>query len=64
MVTKSKAGEKKGKVNVSRLKVNKETVKDLTGAQKKNVRGGAIREGVNNTKILGTCTFLIACIPR
>ena len=61
MVTKSKAGEKKSKVNVSKLRVNKETVKNLTGDQKKKVRGGAIRQGGNETKILGTCTIVKAC---
>ena len=61
MVTKSKAGKKKSKVNISKLKVNKETVKDLTGNQKKNVRGGAIRQGGDDTKLIGTCSIIIAC---
>jgi hypothetical protein len=60
MVTKTKTGKKKGKVKVSKLKVNKETVNDLTGAQKKNIRGGAIREGLNETKVLG-CSVLVWC---
>ena len=60
MVTRTKAGEKKSKVNVGKLKVNKETIKNLTGDQKKKVRGGAIRRG-DDTKLIGTCTILIAC---
>ena len=41
MVTKSKAtGAKKGKVKV--LNLNKESVKDLTHKQKKQVKGGII----------------------
>ena len=44
MVTKSKAGPQKGKVKVSKLKLNKETVKSLTDKDAKKVKGG-----------LGTC---------
>ena len=63
MVTKSKKdGAKKGRIKVGKLKVNKETVKDLTGAQKKNVRGGAIREGKKPTEVLG-CSVLVWCLP-
>lgn len=42
MVTKSKraGAKKKGKVNV--LKLNKETVKDLTGSEQKGVKGGIL----------------------
>jgi hypothetical protein len=41
MVNKStKHGAKKGKVKLGNLKLNKETVKDLTGDEKKGVRGG------------------------
>ena len=43
MVTKSKkAGrdEKKGRVNVGDLHLNKETIRDLTGAEQKNIKGG------------------------
>ncbi len=63
MVTKPKkaGGTKKGRVNVGKLKLNKETVKDLSGAQKKKVRGGLIARGGNDTKLLGTCTFVKAC---
>lgn len=45
MVTKSKAGQKKGRVKVSKLKRNKETVMDLTGPELKRVKGGAVKEG-------------------
>jgi hypothetical protein len=40
MVTKTKAAQKKGKVKVGRLEVNKETVKDLTNSEEKKVKGG------------------------
>ena len=43
MVTKSKkqgTTEKKRKVKVGELKLNKETVKDLTGGQQKQIKGG------------------------
>jgi hypothetical protein len=33
--------EKKGKVNVGDLKLNKETVKDLPEAEAKKIKGGA-----------------------
>jgi len=43
MVTKSKkATTKKGRVNVGKLKLNKETVKDLTGGEGKQVKGGLV----------------------
>jgi hypothetical protein len=41
MVAKNKTGEKRGKVEVDKLKLKKETVKDLTGSQQKQVKGGA-----------------------
>jgi hypothetical protein len=40
MTTKKEAGEKKGKVKVGKLNLNKETVKELTGSQAKRVQGG------------------------
>jgi hypothetical protein len=43
MVTKNKTGEKRGKVKVGKLKLNKETVKDLSAAEQKKLRAGAIR---------------------
>ena len=40
MVTKSqKTGAKKGKVKVGNLKLNRETVKNLTPAEKKKIKG-------------------------
>ena len=44
--------EKKGRVKVGKLKVNKETVKDLTGKEAKQVKGG-VATGGGNTK--ATC---------
>ena len=43
MVTKNKRGQKKGKVKVSKLIVNKETFKDLTPSQTKGIQGGVIK---------------------
>lgn len=45
MVTKKKKGstEKRGKKKVNNLKLNKETVKDLTDSDAEKVRGGAAR---------------------
>ena len=40
MVTKSKAAQNRGKVKVGKLKLNKETVKDLSGSERKKVKGG------------------------
>ncbi len=41
MVTsKSKSGQQKGKVKVGKLKLNRETVKDLTDSERKRVKGG------------------------
>ncbi len=42
MVTKPKkaGGTKKGRVKVGKLKLNKETVKDLSASQQKQVKGG------------------------
>lgn len=44
MVTKSKSkaetGKKKGRVKVDKLKLNKETVKDLTNSEAEKVKGG------------------------
>ena len=46
MVTKNKPAQKKGKVTVGKLKVNKETVKNLTSSQTKRIRGGKGRESL------------------
>ncbi len=40
MVTKNKTGQKKVKVKVGKLKLNKETVKDLTRSEQKQLKGG------------------------
>ena len=40
MVTKNMTSEKKGKVKVGKLKVNKETVKDLSTNKQKEIKGG------------------------
>ena len=40
MVTKSQSAQKRGKVKVGRLKLNRETVKDLSGSERKKVKGG------------------------
>ena len=44
MVTKSKSktSEKKGKVKVGKLKLNKETVKELSTGERKEIRGGVL----------------------
>jgi len=42
MVTKNKTHEKRGKVEVGKLKLKKETVKELTGSQQKQIKGGVI----------------------
>jgi hypothetical protein len=48
LVTKSKkAGTKKGRVKVGKLKLNKETVKDLTGGEGKRIKGGLVVATVN-----------------
>jgi len=41
-VTKKKTGEKKGKVKVGKLKLTKETVKDLTAGEGKQIKGGLV----------------------
>jgi natural product precursor len=42
MVTKAKkgTGEKKGKVKIDKLKLNKETVRNLSDSEAKKVKGG------------------------
>ena len=40
MVSKNKTGEKKGKVKVGKLRLNRETVKDLTAREEKQIKGG------------------------
>ncbi len=43
MVTKKKVAQKKGRVKVGMLKLNKETVKDLSNKEAKKVKGGVAR---------------------
>jgi hypothetical protein len=58
MVTKSqKSGAKKGKVKVGNLKLNRETVKNLTPAEKKKIKGKVA--GVN--VILGKNATIATC---
>ena len=62
MVTRSKnVGAKKGRVKVGKLKLNTETVKDLSGDRQKKVKAGLRPLGGDDTKLQGTCTILIAC---
>ena len=58
MVTKSKAGKESSRIKVGKLKVNKETVKDLTTAELKQVKGGWIRPPITWTcpQPSGACT--------
>ena len=44
MVTKNKpkTSQKKGKVKVGKLVLNKESVKDLSGSERKRIKGGII----------------------
>ncbi len=58
----SEKEESKARVKVGKLKLNKETVKDLTSHQKSKIKGGLIRRDGNDTKLLGTCTIVQACI--
>ena len=50
MVTKKKSTgekeEKKGRLKVGQLKLKKETVKDLTGREARQVKGGGIKTGL------------------
>jgi hypothetical protein len=45
MVAKKRSAKltKRGRVSVSKLKLNKETVKDLSGTEKRGVKGGMAR---------------------
>jgi hypothetical protein len=40
--TKTKAAQKKRKVKVGKLVLNKESVKDLSGSERKRIKGGII----------------------
>jgi natural product precursor len=65
MVTKTKkqnATEKRGKVKVKDLKLNKETVKDLTESEAKRVKGGAF--ALTGTKCSDPCPKTKLLCPR
>ena len=51
MVTKSRRDQKKGRVKVGKLKLNKETVKSLNASNQKGIRGGLAAP--DETKDLG-----------
>ena len=59
MVTKSqKTGAKKGKVKVGNLKLNRETVKNLSAAEKKGIKGkvaGVVQVQPKNATIATCC---------
>ena len=59
MVTKTKkqnATEKRQKVKVSDLKLNKETVKDLTDSETKKVKGGRMAQGESINQSCYSCS--------
>jgi hypothetical protein len=56
--TKTKGSQKKGKVKVGKLILNKETVKDLTTRERKRIKGGII--GLGGTGICPTAS----CLPN
>ncbi len=60
MVTKKKrtgVPAKKGKVKVGKLKLERETVKDLSGSERKQIKGGALgRIEPRYPPLSGTCT--------
>ena len=61
MVTKTKKGsQKKGKVNVGKLKLNKETIKGLTGSEQKQIKGGLVGPGSNQPG----CSIGIVHLPQ
>ena len=61
MVTKNKTGQKEEKVKVGKLKVNKETVKDLNPSQAKGIRGGVPKESLFHC-ISDLCTYTAVTI--
>lgn len=58
MVAKNKTAQKKGKVTVAKLKVNKETVKDLTSSQAKKIQGGRPQDSFIHC-LSDVCTYTI-----
>jgi len=57
----SKKAQKKVKVKVGKLKVSKETVKDLTPGQTKRIQGGATRESLIRC-LSDLCTYTAVTI--
>jgi hypothetical protein len=56
MVTKSKAASKapkKSRVKAGKLKLNKETLKDLTGDEARRIKGGAMGTIVGTSRACG-----------
>ena len=58
--TKTKGSQKKGKVKVGKLQLNKETVKELTGGEKKQLRGGVRKNQTDATCLVIACS--VSCI--
>ena len=60
---KDNASEKKGRVKISKLRVNKETVKDLTDKEAERIKGGyGVSGGVNCARPSQTGCSLSQCI--
>ena len=68
MVAKNKStGEKKekqGRIEVGKLKVNKETLKDLTPSKAKGVRGGVGGTKTTRGDSVITCSLGIVHLPQ
>ena len=63
MVTKKKrtvSATKKGRVKVGTLKLNKETVKDLSGREIKGIKGGVL----NKTTSAAISCAVAACVKQ
>ncbi len=63
MVTKSRSvkSKKKATVKVAKLKVNKETVKHLTDAERKKVKGGLRPRQASAVSCAPTCDGTYTC---
>ena len=63
MVTKSRSvkSKKKATVKVGKLKVNKETVKHLTDAERKKVKGGLRPRQASAVSCAPTCDGTYTC---
>ena len=63
MVTKSRSAgtKKKSTVKVGKLKVTKETVKDLSGVERKNVKGGLRPREASANSCAPTCDGSYTC---